>query len=562
MKKILLFFCIILSSTIYVNGQIMMVEPGSFVAPLQGETKLVANFGELRTNHFHSGIDYSTGGIEGKNVLAAADGQVVRILISSKGNGKCLYLNHPNGYTTVYAHLQKFNTEIENYIRKIQYEKELSELDYFPKAGELKVSKGQVIALSGNTGGSSGPHLHFEIRNTKTEEVQNPEFFGLKILDEIAPEFRKIAIYDLNNFASTLVSVTNFGRTQQNDTLLTPTGNIGIGLYGVDYYTNRLNTFGIYSIILESDSREIYRKRMDSFSFENSKYINTHCDYSYSKQNKSQLEKCFIDGINKAPIYPKLLNDGKITIAANEVKHITIRIADATGNTSVINFFIKGFEPLNVRLNERTKPDSSHYFILPGVDNTINFANSRVNFIPQSLYDTAFLEILELPERLGMSNMLKVADENIPLHKSISISMRADSVQQNLTEKVCLIKKDGGYVGGTFSKGWLTASTGSLGTFYIDIDTIAPQIEQLNIPYNGKIEGLEVIKFRIRDNLSGIRKYDLYNDGEWLLTYYDAKNNLLVYKPDSQLTPGKHTFELIVVDNKSNSTKLSMVVIK
>ena len=144
-----------------------------FQSPLEIPLILSGTFAELRSNHFHSGLDIKTQQQSGLKVMAAASGFVSRIKVSHFGYGKALYITHPNGYTTVYAHLQNFNPEIDAYIKHRQYKNESYEIELFPKAGELLVNNGDIVAYSGNTGGSGGPHLHFEIRN-KQEHPMNP----------------------------------------------------------------------------------------------------------------------------------------------------------------------------------------------------------------------------------------------------------------------------------------------------------------------------------------------------------------------------------------------------
>lgn len=312
---------------------------------------LAGTFGELRSNHFHSGIDIKTGGQEGLNVYAAADGHVSRIKIGRKGYGKALYIDHPNGYTTVYAHLKNYNTEIDSIIRAVQYQNKSFEVNFFPQKGAIKIKKGQVIAKSGNTGGSMGPHLHFEIRNTKQEPI-NPLLFGFnEIKDKVPPTINNLALTPLSihsringEFEEPVFPLTSLGNGQyqlsENDTIFVE-GAFHLNLDAIDKLNGVPNKNGIYTLQIAVDDTTFYNLEVDKFSFAHTRMINEHINYRLYKSVGKRFYKIFYNTKNRLGFYNSFTDRGILHFHDFKAHHISINCSDAYGNTSTLKFIVQ-----------------------------------------------------------------------------------------------------------------------------------------------------------------------------------------------------------------------------
>ena len=307
---------------------------------------LAGSFGEIRGNHFHSGIDFRTNQREGYPVYAVADGYISRLRVQNSGFGQALYLNHPNGYTTVYGHLQRFAPKIAAVLKNLEYEQKSFEIDEFPEATLIPVRKGEVIAWSGNRGSSGGPHLHFEIRDTKTEETINPQFFGINIPDNIPPVIHSLYVYRLNgktfneSTSKQAIGITGASGKYKALAPVSLTGEVGFGIVVTDRHNGLSGTNGVYSIQLELDGKMIYTSALERFSFENSKAINSHIDYPTYINTKRSIQKSFVDPGNPLKIYSGLVNGGKINFndgASHQLRYI---ITDSKGNASILPFTV------------------------------------------------------------------------------------------------------------------------------------------------------------------------------------------------------------------------------
>ncbi|RMG76485.1 MAG: M23 family metallopeptidase, partial [Bacteroidetes bacterium] len=319
-----------------------------FRSPLDIPLLLAGNYGEIRSNHYHAGIDIKTEGVEGKNVYAAADGYVSRIKISEGGYGKALYITHPNGYTTVYAHLKRFNDTIEQYVRKQQYLKESYEIELFPPKNSLKVKKGDIIAVSGNTGGSGGPHLHFEIRETDTEVPINPLLFGFDIKDDIPPIIKHLTIYPIDdtsfvNRRSRPKRYALSGSNGKYSLSATPEvkGIIGFGIEVIDKLNGSNNRCGIYSIDLTIDGDTIYRHHIEDIPFHKTRYINCHVDYEAWKKDGIKTQRCYRLPNNQLDFYDKLKYNGLYMFTDDSVHEVRFIVKDTYQNTSELVFNVK-----------------------------------------------------------------------------------------------------------------------------------------------------------------------------------------------------------------------------
>jgi len=534
-----------------------------FRSPLGIPLYLAGNFGELRSNHFHSGLDMKTQGKEGFNIYATADGYVSRIKISPWGYGKTIYIDHPNGYTTVYAHLKGFKGKIASETKKYQHQKENWEIDWYPPDTLLKVKKGDKIAISGNTGGSGGPHLHFEIRETETEYPVNPLLFGFEIKDDIKPIIRSITLKPLddtsyvNNFKTTqrfLVTGSNGNYSLKYNTPIYAYGNIGIGIETIDKLNGYGNRNGIYSIELQKENETIYKSEMKKFSFDESRALNSLIDYEFYLKENVRFQRSYIEPNNPLSIYIKHKNNGVVNFKVNDVINFNYTIKDTYGNTSKVKFSAKGNVDKKIANNVLKQEydtvfsfNDSNYFAKP---------NITVSIPKDALYNDLPLHFYEADTMTGaITPTYFVHNDYTPLHKPISVSIKVGRLSEYLRSKATIVhfdrRKRYYSKGGEWRNNFITAKSKNFGGFAVMIDTIAPKITPLNIIPNRNMANYKTLEIKIGDNLSGIKSYRGTIDGKWIIMEYEAKKAKLFYTFDN-LPKGKHEFKLEVVDGVGN----------
>lgn len=555
-----------------------------FRSPLDSTLLVTGTFGELRSNHFHSGIDFRTQEKVGRPVYAAADGRIVRIKVSPFGFGRALYIDHPNGFTTVYGHLQKFNPEIEKFIRKEQFKQESFDVDVFPK-DSIKVKKSDIIAYSGNSGASFGPHLHFEIRRTKSEHPINPLFFGLSVSDTLPPFINLFQAYPIG--ASSMINDSNVPvrfavakdslgiyHLKSPDTLLIY-GKAAFGLQGFDYFYNHRDQNGYYSMSLYDDSTLKFRFAADSFAFDESRNINACIDYkSYYITGNRILQSRLLPN-NRFSLYNRNAMPGIIDFTDGQLHQIEMVIADIAGNEAKLKVFAKGYIPLRFPV----LTDSLRY------DTTVNFSYHHVNTfqtsgiaveIPgEALYDSLTFGYSRAPRvRNSYSALHLLGDPFIPLQQRITVSIKADSLPERLRTKVLLVRIADGKrnpSGGSWKNGYVTGKTWYFGYYTIGVDTIPPKIKPMSqgIKSHSRKHHHQQpqpkatkLSFTITDNFSGIDTYRATINGKWALMEYDAKNDLLTYTYDNLLKPGKNSFRLTVTDEKGNKASYYKTIIR
>ena len=553
-----------------------------FQSPLAIPLLLSGNFGEIRSNHFHAGIDIKTESVEGKNVSTAANGYVSRIKVSPFGYGKTLYIAHPNGYTTVYAHLKKFNTPIEKYIKKAQYAKESFAIELFPHPHQIEVKKGEIIAMSGNTGGSGGPHLHFEIRNAITEYPVNPLLFGFDIKDTIKPMLKGLTIYPLNNTSHT--SATHFRLNGSdsdgsytlisNDTI-TVHGEIGFGIELYDLLNNSRNKCGIFSIELKTDGKRVYYHEMETYGFHETRYINSHIDYYEREKNGHDIQKSFIDPNNHLSIYKETLNRGIITFDDDLLHEIEYIVKDTYGNTSTLKFPVRARSALGEK-NQSSNSDPEYSGRTPNFvkvfkyqhENSFKTENIEINLPPNILYEDLRFEYYTSDTVEGaLTPTHHIHNEYVPVHSYYTVSIKLGDLVKTLRNKAVIVSinsKGNKYSeGGKWLDNFITTKTRSFGAYTVMIDTTAPKIIPVNNFEGENMSNRRTIRIKIGDNLSGIRTYRGTIDGKWILMEYDAKKSMLTYLfDDEKVDKGEHLFKLIVKDNRWNSSKYEVVFIR
>ncbi|GIV60273.1 M23 family metallopeptidase [Rhodocaloribacter litoris] len=548
-----------------------------FRSPLGIPLLLSGNFAEMRSNHFHSGLDIKTNGQEGYRVYAAADGWVSRIVVSPVGYGHALYVNHPSGHTTVYAHLSRFNDTLAAYVKRLQYEKRSFRLDVHPPAGRFRVRQGEVIAYSGNSGGSSGPHLHFEIRDAATQEPLNPLLFGLPVEDTVPPRIYRIKVYALapDGYAriepadgSAPVEVTperpahvevvggGDAYRLQNVRHIRAHGRIAFGIQTHDYHNGSNNRLGAYRIRLEADGKTLFLSEMQRFSFDETRYVNAHVDYAERVRNRRWIQRSYRLPGNRLSIY-RTGSTGHLDTAPGQTHRLAYTVEDAAGNTARLHFEVEGMAARPVAADTPATPD-----VLLRHDRTatLNRDGLRATFPAGTVYEEVPLTYrVRPPLRGAFSERHDVHDELTPVHNRYTLSLRADHLPARLRPKALIARlgENGRWVseGGSYQDGYVTTRPRTFGTFFVAVDTLAPEVTPLNL-YDGKdMRAERSIRFRIRDDLAGIGSYAGYVDDAWVLFAYDAKNDLIEYVFDEHVPPGAHTLSVVVTDNTGNTAR-------
>jgi hypothetical protein len=522
---------------------------------------LSGTFAELRSNHFHSGLDIKTNGKQGLKVYAAATGYVSRIKISRYGYGKALYITHPNGYTTVYAHLQKFSPEIEAYIKKQQYQREQFEIELFPKLNALKIKSDALVAFSGNTGGSSGPHLHFEIRD-KQECPINPMLFGLDIKDTTAPELYELYAYPIseNSHIDGVQKKKKIRLIKQPDgsfvaEAVKSFGKIGFGIVANDRQDYAPNKNGVSKIETYFNGQKSIKIDFKRFSFSETKHINRFIDYAHYRTKKRKIQKLFIEKNNPLSLFTFEERKGKLNIKDSTNSSYTIKIKDFKNNITSVRVPIVGaFQ--NIK-----KVDSIplNYTFVNASEQAIFEENSiRVEIPPHALYDDIYLEI-EVK-----NDTLKIHRPNIPLKKSMTITFDVSHYEPNDLEHLYIasISAYGKlYYTSTKRKGSsLSVRTKYFGTYTLETDKEGPKITPLNFKNGSWLSNYRYLKIKISDAISGIKNYRATVNGKWILMEYDSKTKTLTHDfNDGVLTDTKNNLKLIVTDNVGNSSKFESV---
>ena len=563
--KLTVFFFLILQSN--ANTSIAQLFPaknyprGYFAYPVVAAKGLAANFGELRPNHYHMGLDCRTDQAQNKKVLAAADGYIAKVKIESFGFGQAIYINHPNGLTTLYAHLNRFYPALEKYVKQQQYAQKSWAVYLDIPANLFPVHKGDTIALSGNTGGSQGPHLHFEIRDTKTDKVLNPSLFDFGIPDNVAPDIYRLALYDrcVSTYEQTpkifALKKVNGMYVTTPALIIANTDKVSFGISTSDRYTGSANKNGIYETVLYEHDKPIVGFQLDSIGYDETRYLNAHIDYKTRSGGGP-----FIEHVSKLPgynnsVYKTFNGDGVINIEDDSAHTMKIVVKDAFGNTSVLQFAVQR----NTKVRETNAKDSISYFqprsFRPGFINIFETATIRF-YLPQNcLYDSMRFQYNETPGKTGYT-VYQLHNTRVPLQRVFPISIKAATPLPNkmVMHRFANGKNDYARAEPENYKsetGWYKASFREFGNFELMSDTLPPTIVPIGFKDGMNCSKQSRIVFVVKDNTEEIKNFTATLDGNWL-RFSNDKGSRFIYDFDEMCPAGEHELIIIAEDQVGN----------
>ncbi len=544
--------------TVFLFAQ-MKPEPGIKV-PVDIPVYLSGNFGELRTNHFHTGIDFKTQGVVGKNIINFDHGWLSRVVVSPWGYGNALYVSHYSGLTTVYAHMLSFTPEIANIVENLQYENENFNLDVSFAKDEITLCKGQILGLSGNSGSSGGPHLHFEIRDTETEVALDPmPYFFDKIKDTTPPEFRLLRLYPQDsavvNGDNRPVSATPFkdksGKKSINKKL-EAWGRVAVGVKSYDKMDGAHNIYGVRNVKLYVDSLLYFETAIDEVSFDHSRFMNSFIDYRDWVYNRSMVMRLFVEPGNELPIYLTAVNNGVVTIDEEREYNCRVELVDVMGNRTIWPFVIVG---------KKAKPiervESNVVKVMPyGRDNLFQNEYVTLKIGKNTLYSNLSFTYSKKEYKSGLSALHSISDKGIPLHKYVDLHIKVDKDSLDNKEHYYLARVNNNrtyYVASTYEDGYMKARVRDFGDYVVLCDSIAPKITPISSTSWIK---RGQIRYKITDNASGVSSYRGEIDGQYVLFAYDGKTATLSYNLDERRLKRNrtHTLKLTVIDSCGNES--------
>lgn len=552
---LILFNCILCYSAARTpNDSIELSSPFDFPLLLSG------NFGEFRSNHFHAGLDFKTQGVSGKTIYAPADGYISRATVTPGGYGRAIYVEHDNGYTTVYGHLDAFPSEIAARVRARQYADEVFSVDLEFEPGEFPVERGKPLAVAGNSGYSFGPHLHFEVRASGGNELINPmRFYSNSIKDTKPPVAYSILINPYPG--SGIVCGKSLSQTRRFVSHCIPDtleawGTVGLAINCIDRMDNTNNKYGVYSMQLYVDDSLYFSSRMDGYARTETRLINAWADYPSYHHDKEWYMRSYILDNNPLRILSAGRNRGWINIDEERIYNAEFRLCDYHGNESRYRVTLKGKSD-TIPLPADTGAHYLHWFL----NNEISYPGMRLTIPGGMLFENAMLDVEEQPASSTLSRRYDLGGTSYPLRYSATLSMQLCDTVDIDTSKLYIRRvtdKGGVNAGGRYSNGWVTADISTLGCYEIAIDTIPPKVTPVNEKRWGRSG---VITFAIGDRGRGINTYKGFIDGKFILFEYSSKNGRLTCNlKREKVRRGQHKLRLIVTDNAGNTTETEKTI--
>jgi len=547
-------------------SQIIKCQTTGFYNPIALPPSISGSFGEIRSDHFHSGVDFRTNGKTGFRVYSSEKGYVSRIKVSAVGFGKTVYIDHPNGFTTVYAHLDGFSKKITQYVENAQYSLRSFEVELFPEKNEILIEKGEIIGFSGNSGSSGGPHLHYEIRYTSSQIPMAPlkHFENWKNTDTSAPTLNKIYIYQIDSINYLMDSIERkslkFNKNRNNyqvvDTIKAY-GRIGLGIESYDYVNENSNRCGFSEISLKVNDKITYKLSLDSFAFAETKYVNSIIDYGTKIITNEEVVQLWVDDNNKFSGLNVDKSKGFITIENNKVYNISIDIEDHAGNTANLKMIIKGF---NVQKKEISTISSKSTLLEFNKEHKISAKGYEIIIPKDALYHNLYFSH-SMDSTNKKQPVYRIHNPKTPIHKRFTLRIEPNSFYYKYINKLYI-----GYINGkgiefVDSKNTsesIEASCSKFGNYTLLIDTIPPQIKPINISNKQNLLNESKMNFQLIDE-TGINTYAGYIDNNWVLFEWDPKNKVLTHVLDnSRIKPNSwHSLKIEVSDKLNNKSEFS-----
>ena len=535
------FFLRILFTILFIfNINFLISQEINFHSPIDAPFDLSGTFGEFRSR-FHTGIDFKSRGVQGQKVFSIEDGFVSRIEVNNYGYGKVIYIDHPNGYTSVYAHLRNFSPELNNYIKSELYKSKKNSIKKFPKKNEFIISKGSLIGYSGNTGRSFGPHLHFEIRETKNQDAINPLMFNYKYVDQERPIIRGLYIINEDNSLVKKLPVRKKISKLNDSTYISDiigyNGKIGIGLDIYDIqYKNLYNQNGIYKVELFIDSILSYSYQMNKIKFSENHFKKIMYDYQSLIERNKKVLKIYTPRNSNLSFLKKNSFNGIINSDNYKDNSVIIKISDWNENSSYIKFRLKSVD------TKSTETSYQGIEILTDQDYTLNKNSSIIEIDKNTFYDDLLLNISY------NSDTLDLGKEKDPFRSSVRVKLPhkiTDTMRLRQSFIGKIINERISYLSSKKNDSFIYTNTSSLGKYIISRDTLKPEIIPINFKSNSNIKGKRSLRLRLKDELSGIKSYSSYFNGNWALFEYEPKSNLIFHNlSDGVIENGEN--ELII----------------
>ena len=518
-------FLRILYTTLFIsNINFGISQEIDFHTPIDAPFDLSGTFGEFRSR-FHTGIDFKSRGVQGQKIFSIEDGYVSRIEVNNYGYGKVIYIDHLNGFTSVYAHLKNFSPELDEYIKSELYKAKKNSIKKFPKKNQLRISKGEVIGYSGNTGRSFGPHLHFEIRDTKSQDAVNPLMFNYTYKDDERPIIR--GLYVINEENSLVRSLPERKKVRKvNDSTYTVddfeyNGKVGIGLDIYDIqYKNLYNQNGVYKVELFIDSILKYSYKMDKIKFSENHYKKIMYDYLSLVQSNKKVLKIYSPRNSNLSFLKNNRFNGIINSDSLKDNSLLIRVSDWNGNSSSIKFKIKVNDSIYSKLSY------NGIEILTNQNYTLNKNSSIIEIDKNTFYDDLLMNISY------QSDTLNLGKEKDPFRSTIRIKLPhqiSDTLKLRQSFIGKIINGKISYIRSKKNNSYINASISSLGEYIISKDSLKPEIKPVNFKSNSNIKLKNTLKLRLKDDLSGIKSYSSSFNGNWALFEYEPKSNMIFH---------------------------------
>ena len=535
-------------------------------SPVEIPILLSGTFGEFRKTHFHTGVDIKTQGKEGLKIRAIDDGDLIRVKVSTSGYGKAVYIRHYDGTTSVYAHLKKFSPKIQHIIKRLQYEKKRYEIEKFFKEGEIKLKKSEIIGISGNTGGSSGPHLHFELRDTKMEKPLNPLKYGYYVADTIPPSIQNIFIYKFLKdkiFKKIKIGLNRNENIYSVKDTIESTGILGFGYSGYDRQNSSYNRNGIYKRDLMINGKSVFSYKFDDLTFQDGKKIDLLIDYKAYNIDKIRIKKLYQNINSKFSFLENGENYGLFNVVEDSLYNIKIIFEDINKNKSIVSMIIKGSK--NENRFDFSESDIESKLYHPDLEYEKKYENLKFKIPKNAFYEPTELNFDYKLDTISIKRFTKAPKNGLKLEFLIPKNLDSINLRQTCVGKLNINNKGEKnklqYVFGNKNDSLIFVKSMSGGKYFLTKDTIPPSIKPVNFKNKKWVTNLSTLEIRVDDEFSGIKKYTASINGKWILMEHEPKRKLLFFEfDDLNFDKAELKFNLHVEDMVGNENEFEAII--